>query len=598
VTETGQDSPFESRNATVRETIRTGFSYVWAAFAFTVVINILMLVSPVYMLQVYDRVLTSNSVETLIVITIIAVFLLTIYIAAEGGRKRVLANAGQYLGKALDKTTLQAGLNDAKAPPASIVQNVGNLSRVQGFFINATIAPVFDAPFAPFFIAILFWLHPLLGTIGLIGAIILLLTAVLSDRTSRKTVEEAAKRESSAQTLLAHTARQRGAIVSMGMGERAISRWQAKRHDAIDESLQAVNTSNFLGATARSIRQILQVLILGAGAWLVLQQQLSPGAIIAGSIIMGRGLAPIDQAVGIWRQLIRTRQSWRELKTYLEAHEADPEAAQDEKVTRMPRPDPVLRLEEFSVAPPGAQKALLPKMTFELPRGSIVAILGPSGAGKTSFLQTLAGAWEPAHGIARLGNRDLHTWHADDRGRFIGYMPQNVELLTGTVFENIARFTEPPEEDVFQAALQAACHDLILSLPKGYDTPIGEGGMHLSAGQRQSIGLARAFFGTPALMLLDEPTAHLDTNMASALLMRFGELAKIPAAERQTTCFIATHDMRLINAADRVMVIQQGKVALMPKDEYLQKISDFNQKRSQSTSGQPVPPGTGSNDKS
>ena len=567
----------------VFETSRAMWSYYWAALGFTFVLNILLLVSPVYMLQVYDRVLTSNSLETLIVLTIIAVFLLAIYAAADGGRKRVLANAGQYLGKSLDRATLRAGLNDAKAPPSAIIQNVGNLSRVQSVFVNATLAPIFDAPFAPLFLALLFWIHPLLGMIGTVGAVVLLLTAVLSDKTSRKSVEEAAKRESGAQMMLAHTARQRGAIVSMGMGERAIDRWQERRHSAIDESLRAVNASNYISASARSIRQILQVMILGAGAFLALKQEVSPGAIIAGSIIMGRGLAPIDQAVAIWRQIIRTQESWKELKTFLLTQENGTDAVQDEKITRMPRPEAVLKLEEFSVAPPGAQKALLPKMTFELPKGSIVAILGPSGAGKTSFLQTLAGAWDPVHGTVRLGNRDLHTWDAEDRGQYIGYMPQNVELLTGTVFENIARFTDADEESVFEAARTAACHDLILGLPKGYDTPIGEGGMHLSAGQRQSVGLARAFFGHPALLLLDEPTAHLDSTLANSLLGRFTELARVPTSERETTCFIATHDMRLINAADRIMVIQQGKVALMPKDDYLQKISDLNQKRAQVT---------------
>ena len=582
-----QKSPERERaqgTGDIRATVRTARRALWVLAGFTVALNLLMLVAPMYMLQVYDRVLTSSSVDTLIVLTVIAVFLLSTYAAADAGRKRVLANLGQFLGEALDKATLRKGLTDPKAPPASILENVGNLSRVQSFFINGTIAPLLDAPFVPFFLIILFLVHPLLGGIGLAGAIILFLLALLTDSSSRKTIEEAAKKEATAQSMLAHTSRQRAAIVSMGMSEKAISRWQEKRHAAIDESLRAVNVSSYLSSTTRSLRQILQVAILGGGAWLALDQQISAGAIIAGSIIMGRALAPIDQAVAIWRQVIKTRQSWKALKAYLGQEETAQDT--DNAVTKMPRPDPVLRLEDFSVSIPGAKKPLLPQLSFELPRGSIVALLGPSGSGKTSLMQTLAGAWEPSNGTARLGSRDIHTWDADDRGRYVGYLPQHVELLTGTVFENIARFTDAEPEAVFTAARVAGCHDLILSLPNGYDTMIGETGTHLSAGQRQSVGLARAFFGNPALLLLDEPTAHLDAAMTGVLLSRFAQLSKVPQKDRISTFLVATHDVRLINAADQVLVIQNSKVGLMARDEYLRKVSDLNQRRAEASAAQ------------
>lgn len=556
------------------------WSFLGIALFFTLILNIIMLVAPMYMLQVYDRVLTSSSVETLIVLTVIAVFLLLIYIAADAGRKRVFAMAGKSVGEELDAATLRTGLDDAKSPPAAILENMGNLVRVQGFLVNGTAAPLLDALFVPLFLGILFFVHPILGAVGLVGAIVLLGLAIISNNVSAKSVTEAAKKESAAQATLAHTARQRAAIVSMGIGERAIDRWRTQRHEALNESMQAVNANNFLTALSRSIRQILQIAILGMGAFLALQQQVSPGAIIAGSIIMGRGLAPIDQAVAIWRVLLQTLQSRRDLKDYLE-NSSSTIAYAEGNVTAMPRPAPALKLEEFSVAAPGADKALLPHFSVELSRGSIVALLGPSGAGKTSLLQTLAGAWGPHSGTARLGGRDIHTWQADDRGRFVGYLPQDVELLTGTVFENIARFTEADPDDVFEAARKAGCHEMILSLPHGYDTPIGERGSHLSAGQRQSIGLARAFFGSPAMLLLDEPTAHLDMNMVGNLMQQFAEIARTPKAERDCTYVIATHDLRLINAADQIMVIQNRQVALMPRDEYLKKVSDLNQRRQQ-----------------
>lgn len=580
----------------IKSAKRVFWRYVRGALGFTVAVNLLLLVAPMYMLQIYDRVLTSGSVETLIVLTFIAVFLLLMYVAAEGGRKRVLANAGKEFGETLDRVSLRAGFHNSRMPPAAIIQNVGNLSRAQSFLINGTISPMLDAPFAPLFLLILFAIHWSLGVFGLAGAIVLLGIALFTDSTSKKSVEDAAQQENAAQTMLAHTVRQRAAIVSMGMGDRIIDRWQEKRQGAITESLRSVNSSNFLSATSRSFRQILQVGILGAAAALALQQLISPGAIIAASIIMGRGLAPIDQAVGMWRQMIRAQQSWLDLKKYVAAGMTSEMLKEGEKVTKMPRPSPILKLEEFSVAAPGAQKPLLPKLTFELQRGAIVALLGPSGSGKTSLMQTLAGAWLPAHGTARLGNRDIHTWNSEDRGRYVGYLPQHVELLTGSVFENISRFTDPDTDLVYEAARRAGCHDVILGLPEGYDTQIGEHGAHLSAGQRQSVGLARAFFDNPVMMLLDEPTAHLDSTMVGAFLQQIARLSKIPEADRDSLYIIATHDVRIINAADRVLVIQNGKVGLMPRDEYLRKISDLNQKRAQLNPPSQGGTGPGQND--
>ncbi len=571
--------------------VRRGLrGYFIMAGIFTLVMNLLLLVSPLYMLQVYDRVMTSGSNETLIVVTVIAVFMLAIYAAADGGRRRVLANAGHFLGSSLDAMTLRLGLGISNEPPTRILENIGNLSRVQGFLINSTIAPLFDIPFAPLFLIVLFLVHPLLGALSLVGIIILLALALITDKASRKTVEEASHRERSAQQLLAHTAQQRAAIVGMGMSDRIINRWQKKRHNALGESLRAVNTTAFLSATTRSVRQILQVLILGAGAFLALKQEVSPGAIVAGSIIMGRALAPIDQIVNIWRQVIQTRQSWQELNTYYKKHDGSLASLSPDMVTPMARPSPTIKLEEFAVAAPGASKPILPKLTFELPSGCFVALLGPSGSGKTSFMQSIAGAWTPAAGIARLGGRDIHTWQADDRGKYVGYLPQHVELLTGTVFENIARFTDAGPEEVFNAAKKVGCHEMINAFPEGYDTKIGEGGVHLSAGQRQAVGLARAVFGAPALMLLDEPTAHLDQAMSGLLLTYFAKIARTPIEQRDASWIVATHDIRIISAADKVMFIQAGKVMVMPREEYLRKVSDLNKSRAGQTGQSHTPP--------
>ena len=558
--------------------------YFRTIFGFSVICNLLYLISPMYMLQVYDRVMSSRSFETLIVLTGIAVFLLLIYIASEGARRRTMTRAGQYLGKSLDGLTLRRGLASAGATSTQTVNAVSNLNRLQGMMLQGSLTPMFDLPFVFFFLGILWVIHPVLGTVGTVGALVLISLAVITDKLSRTEVEDASKRDVRAQNHLSHLVRQRAAIVSMGMSDRAVGHWQKLRRDAADANVESLSKSTYLTATTRSFRQILQVGILGAGAGLAISGHVTPGTIIAGSIIMGRGLAPIDQTVGIWRQVIMARQSWRTLKEWVDAEEPGSVPLEDEAVTAMPRPEARVQFEEFSIGIPGTDKPLLPQMSLDLDRGEIVALLGPSGSGKTSFLQSCAGAWPAHHGAVRLGGRDIATWDSRDRGRYVGYLPQHVELLTGTVFENISRFTECEADDVFDAAKRIGAHDMILTLPKGYDTMIGEGGVHLSAGQRQIVGLARAMFGNPALLLLDEPTAHLDANLAADLMKFFADLARQPQEERELTAIIATHDLRLINAADKIMIIKDRKIAVSPREEYLRKVSDLRRG---------VPPGGG-----
>jgi PrtD family type I secretion system ABC transporter len=563
--------------------------HLWWAFGFSVVVNLLFLVSPLYMLQVYDRVLASGSMETLIYLSVIAVFLLLVYIAAEAGRKRVLSRAGQVLGEALDGVTLRRGLSAAATPSQKTIASVANLSKVQSLLLQGTVAPLFDLPFVFLFLGVLFLIHPILFAIGLVGAGILLCLAVATDKVSRGAVKQASEQDQKAQGHLSHMVRQRAAIVSMGMTDRAVEQWQVMRREAVDTNLEAGEGANLLSSVTRSFRQILQIAILGGGAALAVGGSVTPGTIVAGSIIMGRGLAPIDQTVAIWRQLILGWQGWKELSEWVDGHAPSDLPMEVAAVTAMPRPTPQLKFEEFAVGIPGTDKPLLPQMTVELKPGALIALLGPSGAGKTSFLQSVAGAWAPAHGTVRLGGRDMTSWDARDRGRWVGYLPQHVELLTGTILQNIARFTDCDPEEVFIAAQRVGCHEMILRLPKGYDTPIGEGGVHLSAGQRQSVGLARAFFAYPSLILLDEPTAHLDAGLAANLMARFAAYTRSPQDERDITAIIATHDLRLINAADQVMIIQDRKIQITPREEYLKKVSDLRRQREQAPKPQGQP---------
>lgn len=549
--------------------------YLTTALVFTTIVNLLFLVSPLYMLQVYDRVLTSGSIETLIVLSAIAVFLLLIYIAADGGRRRTFTRAGQLLGEKVDGLTLRRGLTNAQATNSETLTAVGHLAKIQGLLLQSTLAPILDLPFTLLFLAILFAINPILGSIGLGGAVLLLVLALVSDRISRKSVEDAQKRDQRAQNHLSHLVRQRAAIVSMGMSDRAIGRWQTLRRSAVDGNVESTGAATYLASSTRSLRQILQIAILGAGAALAVGGVETPGTIIAGSIIMGRALAPIDQTVALWRQVLLGRKSWQELKSWIDNSHDLPASFERDEVTAMPRPTPKLTLEEFAVGIPGAKQPLLPQVSVDFDRGEIIALLGPSGSGKTSLLQSLAGAWPAHHGTARLGGRDIATWDPRDRGRFIGYLPQHVELLSGTVFENISRFAPCDVDKVYSAAKTVGAHDMILTLAEGYDTMIGEGGIHLSAGQRQAVGLARAMFGDPALLLLDEPTAHLDAQLAANLMARFAQQARHPKTDRPLTAIIATHDVRLINAADKVMIIQNRQVAVMPREQYLRRVSDL-----------------------
>ncbi|MEE4211394.1 MAG: ATP-binding cassette domain-containing protein [Parvularcula sp.] len=547
--------------------------HITATVWFSVAINILFLVSPIYMLQVYDRVLTTGSVPTLLLLTLIAVFLLGIYLFAEAGRRRVMARAAEALGDELAEEGLERGFSDPRVTPAQTLTAIKNLGQVQSLLNQGLAASLVDLPFVPFFLAILFVVHPVLGMVGLFGALGLVALALLTERTTKVSMRESSNAERMAQDELNQLVRQRGAVVGMGMSERAIGRWSKLRVAANEASLRAGVPATLFGASTRALRMTLQIAILGAGAFLAVRGFTSPGAIIAGSIIMGRALAPIDQVVNGWRQLVKGGRAFNELGAWV-LDKPERTAA-----TPLPRPNPQISFDGVAVGIPGADRPLLPPLKHAFPKGQIVALLGQSGSGKTSLLQTLAASWSPVAGSVRLGGADMHRWHGADRGRYVGYLPQDVELLRGTVRENISRFSDAPAEEVFEAAQRAGCHQLILSLPDSYDTLIGEGGTVLSAGQRQAIGLARAFFGNPALLILDEPTAHLDAAMTAHILHTFAKLASIPAEDRRTTIFVSTHDLRLVNVADDVLVIRDRKVTITRRDAYLQQVSELQRQK-------------------
>ena len=528
-----------------------------AVFAFSLAVNILLLVSPLYMLQIYDRVLSSGSVDSLIWLTLIAIFLLAIFAAAEAGRRHMAASAAKaieehFAPKLFDRFERGEDGHHELLSDAQLVQRVSNV------FQNGSVLAYFDLPFAPMFLVVLFLLNPLLGILGVGSATLIFVIAVRAEASTRVTGQRAAVGQALATEFATGLVRQRSAMVAMGIIGRAFERWALLRTTAADAALAAANGEGAYSGISKSVRQVLQVLVLAVGAALVLAQIISPGAIVAASILVARALGPIDQITGGWRQLHQAQSAWTTLFERFKASDA--------KVafTPMLRPDATVRIERLAVTIPGQSEPLIRPFMYDIPAGSKVAVVGNNGSGKTTLLQTLAGAWAPGSGSISLGGRDLHRWPSEDRGNYIGYVPQAVELMPATVGENIARLKADAVEAVFTAARQAGAHEMILRLPQGYDTLIGNGGMRLSAGQTQLIGLARAMFGNPVLLLVDEPTANLDAESAAHTINAFDALAR-----GGSVVIAATHDARLIKAFDTVLAIKRGVIQALPASEFV-----------------------------
>jgi len=530
--------------------------HIAALAGFSLASNLLLLVSPLYMLQVYDRVLSSGSIDTLIWLSVLAVFLLAVYGAAEAGRRRISALAGRELDALL--TPLVFTSFEAGSGQPHLARDLSAIQRVQTALQSGSLMAFADLPFAPFFLIVLFLIHPVIGLVGLVGAVVVFGVAVTAELSTRQTSQFSQGALRSAGDFAAGLERQRSAMVAMGLVPAAFRRWRAAQGAGQNFSLDAAKNDGKFTAISRSTRQILQICVLGGGAALALSQEISPGAIVASSIILARTLGPIDQIVGGWRNTIQTWSSWKGLLEGLDGVEAE------QAYTPLPRPASELKLERLSVAVPGAEVPQIRPFSWTASGGQLVAVTGGNGAGKTTLLQTLAGAWQPGSGAMSLGGRKLHDWPGPDRGRFVGYVPQDVELLPATVGENIARLAEAEADVVIAAARAAGAHETILALPDGYDTRVGPGGAHLSAGQRQLIGLARALFGDPVLLLLDEPTANLDAAAAPGLVNALSH-----AADRGAIILAATHDRRVIERAKTVLLVRNGDVMAAPAEQFL-----------------------------
>lgn len=528
-----------------------GFRRVFYALgAFSLAINLLLLAPAAYMLQMYDRVLTSRNEGTLLMLTALLVGLLMLEGALEFARSRVLVRANAALDlrmservfdASFERTLMGSGGNPARA--------LADLSSVRQFLTGKGLFAFFDTPWTPIYIVVVFLLHPLLGLFALIAALILLALAWTNERATGPLLVQAGSLGASANQYAAVNLRNAEVVEALGMLPNLRAKWFARQGRFLAAQSAASDRAAQVGAYTRFFRLLLQSGILGFGALLVLKGELTPGGMIAASILLGRALAPVDLAIATWRGLVSAREAYARLAGLLAAH--PPKG----RTVSLPPPLGELAAENLVVGAPGSRAPILKRLNFRISSGTQVAIVGPSASGKSTLARALVGVWAPLSGAMRLDGADVHSWDKSELGPAVGYLPQDIELFDGTIAENIARFGQFSSERVVAAARKAGVHDMILRLPAGYDTLIGEGGIVLSGGQRQRIALARALYGEPVLVVLDEPNSNLDEAGSAALV---GALRTLK--EEKRTVVVITHRLSILRAVDVVMVLADGEL--------------------------------------
>jgi ATP-binding cassette subfamily C protein EexD len=537
-------------------------SFMSAAF-FSLFVNLLMLLPAIYMLQVYDRVLTSGSESTLLMLTLIVVFLFIVLGGLEWLRAQILivssmrldALLGPKVHDAIFTRTLTSGGRQADAQPLT------DLDRLRQFLTGQGLFAILDAPWLPIYVAVMFMVHPWFGVAAILAALVLMVLAVWNEVATRDLLQDANKHETKANLKTAAHLRNIEVIESMGMLPRLRERWSEAHDAALRSHNQASRRAGLISALSKTFRLTVQTLILGLGAYLALRRDISAGAVIAGSILLGRALAPIDALIGNWRGVVSARAAYGRLSALL--------AATPDRAAPMPLPEPrgEYRLDKLVIQPPGARAPLIDGLSLVIDAGTQVGILGASGAGKSTLLRALLGLHKPKSGELRLDGAELDQYERESMGRHIGYLPQDVELLDGTVAENIARFGDVDPDAVVAAAELAGVHAMILGLADGYETRL-DSGFVLSAGQRQRVALARAVYKAPRIVILDEPNSNLDEAGHTALHRALLELRRM-----RSTVVIVTHLTHVLSQVDRILLLVEGKLALYgPRNEVTSKL--------------------------
>jgi ATP-binding cassette, subfamily C, bacterial len=532
----------------------------------SVFFNLLVLTGPLYMLQIMDRVLVSGSEETLVALSALAAFLLLCMGILDHARARAMSVVGARFQDTLDRRVFEAAAARSVLIPRDLATHAAqrDLEAVQQLFASPLMLASFDMPWAPFFIAVIFLFHPVLGWVALSGAAILILTALLNQRLTRLPQARASVAAMTSDRQADQMKDEADLVRALGMTGAAFDRWQTGRRAALTATLAAAGRVLVFASLARTFRLFLQSAILGIGAWLVLRGELGAGPMMAASILMARGLAPVETAVGHWAVACRAGDGWVRLAALL-SHV--PVRAVH---TGLPRPAARLDVSNLTVVPPGGSAPSLRNISFSLAPGQAIGVIGPTGSGKSTLARSITGAWPPLGGEIRLGGATINQYDPDIFGTYIGYLPQRVTLFDGTIAENIARLAMPPDAGkVMDAAKRAAAHDMIVRLPDGYDTRVSGLGGRLSGGQMQRIGLARALYGNPLLIVLDEPNANLDNDGSVAL-----NLAIRSMKERGKAVLVMAHRPAAIQECDDLLVIEHGMLrALGPRDQVLRDLA-------------------------
>jgi len=537
--------------------------FFFYAGVFSLAINLLLLAPTLYMLQVFDRVLASRSEETLVVLSIAAGIALLAMAVLEGLRSRLLAAAAAALDRKLGPPVLEGLLAQAaKAGGAEYVHGLRDVGVLRNVLTGQGVMALYDIPWLPLFLLIIFLFHPLLGVVAVAGALIMALLAIMNERVTREPLERAQAEARRAGRVIDANLRNAEVTAALGMLPAMTRRWVEMNDAALRLQMRATNLGGGFTAATRFMRQFIQIAMLAMGAWLVVDQHVTSGIMIAGTILLSRALAPVESLIAAWRGLVEARGAWGRLSTLLKE-------SRSESNTKLPDPKGALKVERVVFGVKNLERPILRGVSFEIAPGETLGIIGPSASGKSTLARLIVGVWKPASGAVRLDGADVATWPRSDLGPHVGYVPQDVELFAGTVALNIARMGEPDAAKVVEAAQRAQVHELILRLPKGYDTEIGESGASLSPGQRQRLALARALYGAPRLVVLDEPNANLDHEGDEALLRTLQLLRS-----QQVTVLIVAHRPSLLATADKLLVLREGAVDVFgSRNEVLARVT-------------------------
>ncbi|RAI43561.1 type I secretion system permease/ATPase [Rhodoplanes roseus] len=581
----GRQQAFSAPVPEGRVTLAAGWAACRRTFVtiglLSALVNLLALTGPFFMLEVYDRALPSRSIPTLVGLGLIAGGMYLFFGLLDVLRMRLLTRTGMLLDGALGAGAYdllwRAPLRDGGQVDPK--QPLHDLDRVRSFLSGMGPTAIFDLPWLPIYVGLCFVFHPLIGTAALASALVLIAVTILAEILARGPVSESGVFAAARTRLTDAAVRNAEVMQAMNIAPRLRARFTAVNDDLLGRHCRSSDVANGFGALSKVLRLIVQSAVLGLGAYLVIRQEATAGIMIASSILCARALAPVELALAHWRGFLLARQSWARLDQAFRNAGAEP------PTTNLPEPTRSLSVDALGVVPPGARRPVLQGVGFRLAAGSGLGIIGPSASGKSSLARALVGAWTPAHGRVALDGASLNQWPAEQLGRAIGYLPQDVELFGGTIGENISRFAPDADPAAIVAAARAAeAHEMIVGRLQGYDAPIGEAGLTLSAGQRQRIGLARALYGNPFLVVLDEPNSNLDADGEDALTR-----AIMTVRLRGGIVVIVAHRPSALRAVDLVLMLEDGRVrAFGPKDDVLPRYLHRRDGRDNVTPHRPI----------